>query len=201
MLAVIIDIEESKVADVERRKVINEIIKKTGESVYKKFRENFESKPALTQGDSLELLVNNPKPLMYIFHKILFEGIKFKVGIGVGDVYLKQEYADECDGPAFWYAREAIDEIKRVKNMRPMALIKKGEDSNLKEVHMALIATLYLTSIISLSKQQIRYCFKHIWEEKSIKEIAKEVNFSTSNISKTLKRTPCYTLKKIVKNL
>ena len=124
-IAVIIDLSKSKM--ITWREKIDREIRTILDTTYKRFRKYCIAKPALTQGDSIELLVNNWKPVIYLFHKLLYEKLRFNTGFGTTTINLLREYADECDGPAFWNAREALEEIKKMKIQKIAANYKIEE--------------------------------------------------------------------------
>jgi hypothetical protein len=117
MIAAIIDIVASRGANARERKKLDKEIRSLLDQTYHRFKEFFVAIPALTQGDSVELLVSSWHPIVFLFHRLLMEDLEFRVGLGTGEILLLKENADECDGPVFWNAREALDEIKRTKYM------------------------------------------------------------------------------------
>jgi len=197
-IAVIIDLTESRIVKVKDRRKLDEELRSALQTVYKRYKKHCIAKPTLTQGDSLELLVNNWMPAIYLFHKLLLKELEFRVGLGASTIHLLRESADECDGPAFWNARGALDEIRSMKRKKVIANFR-AEDSTPKE-EIAHIATsiLYLINLRSLTTQQLRYCYYYMWEGKNITQIAKITRRSKSNISKNLAKTQCYTIMRLV---
>jgi hypothetical protein len=198
MIAAIIDIVASRDADVRERRRLDKEIRGMLDQTYKRFKEHCVAIPALTQGDSVELLVRSWQPIVFLFHRLLMEDLEFRVGLGTGEVILHKEIADECDGSAFWNAREALDEIKSTKYMSRSAGFMIDEKISHNENAAVLNSILFLTTLLSLSTTQLQHCFYYIWEEKRISEIAKAVKTSKGNVSKTLSKTPCYLLKEVM---
>ncbi|MFX0044995.1 MAG: SatD family protein [Candidatus Hermodarchaeota archaeon] len=198
VIAAIIDIVASRDADVRERRRLDEEIRGLLDQTYKRFKEYCVATPAMTQGDSVELLVSSLQPIVFLFHRLLMDGLEFRVGLGTGGVVLQKENADECDGPAFWNAREALDEIKRMRYMNRTAGFKIDEKASNNENNAVVNSTLFLTTLLGLSTTQLQHCFYYIWEKKRISEIAQAVKTSKANVSKTLSRTPCYLLEKVM---
>ncbi len=198
MIAVIIDIVASREFTARKRKSLDKKIRKILIEMYNRFTKNCLAVPSLTQGDSIELLVNNWLPIIFILHRLLMDDLELRVGLGTGKVIVHNEDADECDGPVFWNARQALDQVKRAKYMKsPVGFIFDKRTSN-KEENIVINSILFLTTLLGLSPVQRRYCFHYIWEEKSVSEIAMTVKTSKGNVSKTLSKTPCYLLEKLV---
>jgi len=201
MIAAIIDIVASRDADVRERRRLDKEIRGLLDQTYERFKEYCLAIPALTQGDSVELLVRSWQPIVFLFQRLLMEELEFRVGLGTGEVTLHKEIADECDGPAFWNAREALDEIKNTKYLNRSAGFKIDEKTSNHEYNAVVNSILFLTTLLGLSTTQLRHCFYYIWEKKRISEIAKAVKTSKGNVSKTLSKTPCYLLKEVMKFL
>ncbi|KXH76211.1 MAG: hypothetical protein AM326_03240 [Candidatus Thorarchaeota archaeon SMTZ-45] len=198
MIAAIIDIVASRGANVRERKKLDKEIRSLLDQVYQLFNEFCVSIPALTQGDSVELLVSSWHPIVFLFHRLLMEDLEFRVGLGTGEILLLKENADECDGPAFWNAREALDEIKRTKYMSRSAGFKIDEKTSSDEENAVVNSILFLTTLLGLSATQLQYCFYYIWDKKGVSEIARAVKTSKGNVSKTLSKTPCYLLERVM---
>ncbi|MHA2118829.1 MAG: SatD family protein [Candidatus Thorarchaeota archaeon] len=198
MIAAIIDIVASRGGNVRERKKLDKEIRSLLNQTYKRFKEFCVAIPALTQGDSVELLVNSWHPITFLFHRLLMEDLEFRVGLGTGKIILHKENADECDGPAFWNAREALDEIKRIKYMSRSAGFRIDEKTSNNEENAVVNSILFLTTLLGMSTTQLQHCFYYVWEKKGISEIARAVKTSNGNVSKTLSKTPCYLLEKVM---
>lgn len=198
MIATIIDIVASREANVRERKKLDKEIRSVLDQVYQLFKKYCVAIPALTQGDSVELLVSSWQPIVFLFHRLLMEDLEFRVGFGTGEITLHKENADECDGPAFWNAREALNEIKRMKYMNRSAGLNIDEKTSKNEENAVVYSILFLTTFLGLSTTQLQHCFHYLWEKKGISEIAHAVMTSKGNVSKTLSKTPCYLLERVM---
>ena len=198
MIVVIIDIVASRDFDIRRRKRLDKILRETLDEVYKRFKDNCDAVPALTLGDSVELLVNSWQPIVFFLHKLLVDGFEFRAGFGTGEIIIQKEYADDCDGPAFWNAREALDEIKSTKYTNRSAGFKFDEKTTDKEIDAVIHSILIYTTLHGLSAIQVQHCFYYIWENKKVSEIAEITKTTKGNVSKSLSKTPCYLLEKVM---
>lgn len=199
MIAAIVDIVGSKDISAGERKRLDSELRKAMNDTCDRFREHCLAAPALTQGDSIELLVSSWEPIVYLCHRLLAEDLEFRLGLGTGTIVIQKETADECDGPAFWNAREALDEIKRLKYMSRPAGFKIDVESPKDEEGAVINTLLFLTTLLGLSTTQLQHCYHYIWEKRSITEIAEVTETSKGNVSKVLNKTPCYLLETVMK--
>ncbi|MCF2137113.1 MAG: SatD family protein [Candidatus Thorarchaeota archaeon] len=198
MIAVIADLKESRKTKTKKREAIDRELRDILDETYKRFQKHCSAIPELTQGDSIELLVTSWEPIIFLFHRIMIENIDFRVGIGTGKIIVLRKKADECDGPAFWNAREALNEAKQNRYMPSMAGIRLAEDTTDKEKNTAISSILFLTTLHGMTLKQLRCCFYHLWEKKRVSQIAEIMQTTKSNVSKILNKTPCYLLAKIL---
>ena len=101
MIAAIIDIVASRDINARERRRLDTKIRNLLVQTHGRFNEYCVAIPALTQGDSMELLVSSWQPLVFLFHRVLMEDLAFRVGLGTGEIIIHKENADECEGPAF----------------------------------------------------------------------------------------------------
>jgi hypothetical protein len=198
MIAAIIDIVASRKVSTRQRKELDRKLRSLLSGLYQRFQKHCLAQPALTQGDSIELLVDGWQPIVFIFHSLLMADQEFRVGLGTGEVTIQKENADECDGPAFWNAREALDEIKQMKYMSRPAAFNIDENSSVTESGIVIESILFLTTLLSLTRTQLEHCYHFIWEKKSISEIAETIETSKGNVSRSLSKTPCYLLERVM---
>jgi len=198
MIAAIIDIVASRDASVPERRKLDRDVRGVIDETYKRFKEYCVAMPALTQGDSIELLVNSWHPVVFLLHRLLMQSLEVRIGLGIGEIIVQNENADDCDGPAFWNAREVLDEIKSRKYMNKSAGIKSAEEVLDDEKITAVNIILLFTVLLGLSSTQLQHCFYYIWENKRISEIAEVVKTTKGNVSRTLSRTPCYLLEEVM---
>jgi len=198
LIAVIVDLVVSREAGTRGKKRLDRRMRKILAEVRNRFGSQCGATPSLTQGDSIELLVTGPIPVMYLFHRLMVEGMRFRVGLGTGRITVYNEYADECDGPAFWNAREALEEIRRSKHMKRRAAFRVSEKGKRGEEESVLYCVLFLAALQGMTATQLRLCFRHLWHGEGVTQIAKAVKTSLANVSKALGKTPCYLLADIL---
>ncbi|MFX1579279.1 MAG: SatD family protein [Promethearchaeota archaeon] len=201
MIATIIDIVASRDVTPGNRRMLDKKIRNMLIQTFKQFEKYCDAIPTLTQGDSIELLTHSWKPIVFLFHRLLMEELEFRVGIGTGKIIVHNENADECDGPAFWNARQALDEIRQMKYLSRPAGFSIDENTLSEEKNAVVYSVLFLTALLGLSTAQLQYCFYFIWKKKSISEISETLKTSKPNVSKTLSRTPCNLLKEVMSYL
>jgi hypothetical protein len=126
------------------------------------------------------------------------EDLEVRMGLGTGEIIIHNEKADDCDGPVFWNAREALDEVKSMKHMKRSASFNIDENASDNENMMIANVVLFFASLLSLSTTQLQYCFYYLWEKMQISEIAKFVKTTKGNVSRTLSKTPCYLLQEVM---
>lgn len=198
MIAVIIDIVASRDVNARERRKVDEKMRGMLSQTYERFKDYCLAMPAITQGDSIELLVSSWQPIVFLFHRLLMEELEFRVGLGTGEIIIRKESADECDGPAFWNAREALNETKSMKYMNRSAGFKVDEKASGDENNAVVNSLLSYTTLVGLSASQLQHCYYYIWEKKRTSEIAEATKTSKGNVSKTLSKTPCYLLERVM---
>ncbi len=198
MIAVIIDIVASRDVNARERRKVDEKMRGMLSQTYERFKDYCLAMPAITQGDSIELLVSSWQPIVFLFHRLLMEELEFRVGLGTGEIIIRKESADECDGPAFWNAREALNETKSMKYMNRSAGFKVDEKASGDENNAVVNSLLFYTTLVGLSASQLQHCYYYIWEKKRTSEIAEATKTSKGNVSKTLSKTPCYLLERVM---
>jgi hypothetical protein len=194
MIATIIDIVASRDATPRNRRLLDKKLRNMLIQTFEQFEKYCDAIPTLTQGDSIELLTHSWEPIVFLFHRLLMEELEFRVGLGTGKIIVHNEKADECDGPAFWNAREALDEIRQMRYMSRPAGLSIDENASSEEKNVVIYSLLILSVLLGLSTTQLRQCFYFIWEKKTISDISEILKMSKANVSKTLNKTSCYLL-------
>ncbi len=200
LIAVIVDIQKSRSIEGLKRKEMDIRLRQLLQILYNRFERYLVARPMLTQGDSIEILVNDWRPVAYLFHRLHMEDIRFRVGIGTGEIIILRDSANECDGPAFWNAREELEEVKTARYKGRIAGFRFDRESHDTENNEAIKALLFLTTLQGMTPTQSGYCYYYIWEARNITEIAQHMNTTKGNVSKTLNKTPCHLLAKIIVN-
>ncbi len=196
-VAVIVDLIGFRELGVDKRIEVIGYVRELVNNLYNRFRKYCPVKPAITRDDSIEFVVIDWKPIAFFIHSLLANNIGFKIGLGGFRIDIWGDNADECDGPAFWFARRALESLSECKNFCIKALYESGASTN--EVHVLTNIMLYYIIVSSLKTMaRIRYCLELIWNKRTVSDIAKLYRVSKASVSKTLSKTPCYILKDIV---
>ena len=198
-IAAIIDIVESKKIGIEERAKILETLHTVLKSLKKEVETNIAgsllANPAVTGGDSLEILAKNSKPIVYIVHRLLIHNIPIRLGLGTGEIHVWKESADECDGPAFWEARKALEASKKNKTI---TWVSSHDTSKKWEVAEAKLASTLFLLLEKMSQEQRKYCFDYVWRNIKIKDIAEKERVSISNVSQIIKKSRCKAIKHLI---
>ena len=193
LLAVVADIEDSKKLGFKHRKKIFNIIKNVllnnyENEEYRKIMRNI--MPAITRGDSIEIVSDCWWLVAKILHEIMYRVsietnilLKFRVGIGVGDVYKLSNYADESDGPAFWGARKALEIAERNDMITNIYIYYVKNNYNFKiKIYEAKNLMMYMIFLHNLNMEKMKYSYEYIWNKNSDKRVDKNFYFEINSI-------------------
>ncbi len=112
------------------RSALQERLKNEIKKVNREFRSEIKAPLKLTKGDEFEGVFKNIRGAVEAFEKIESEIYPDKIrgGIGVGEITTKNtQNVSEMDGPAFYRAREMIEEGKKSNRSSSILLIGGGE--------------------------------------------------------------------------
>ncbi|MBI9014633.1 MAG: hypothetical protein JEZ08_20510 [Clostridiales bacterium] len=191
--AIIGDIIESRAmqdrSDVQRK------IKKILEEINEKFKDDIAARFTITLGDEFQGLLKSSKPLMEIIDliKLKFYPNKLRFGIGFGEMYTEiiAEHAIGSDGPAYYAARKAIEDIKKSNNRyeQPDQDIQiYNYDENDKYKFDLLNSALSLCTLIEKGwTDKQREVITHLlFDDKSQREIANTIGLKQSSVQRRL---------------
>jgi hypothetical protein len=191
--AIIGDIIESKAmqdrSDVQRK------IKKILDEINEKFKNDIAARFTITLGDEFQGLLKSSKHLMEIINhiKLKFYPNKLRFGIGFGEMYtdIIAEHAIGSDGPAYYAARKAIEDIKKSNNKyeqpdQDIQIYNYDEVDNYK--FDLLNTTLSLCTLIEKGwTDKQREVITHLlFEDKSQREIANTIGLKQSSVQRRL---------------
>ena len=111
-IAIIGDIIESK--QVNNRAELQEAIQSAFDQVDSKYPNMIQSKFTLTLGDEFQALLKPSKEIFKLLEELDYLiPVPFRYGLGYGTLStdFDTEVSIGADGPAYWYAREAIETI------------------------------------------------------------------------------------------
>lgn len=119
-VAVIGDIINSK--NIKNREEIQNRLKAVLVQSYELHREDFSSAPTITLGDEFQFLLRTGTSLMKLIDFInrKMAPVELRIGIGYGEILteINPEISIGADGPAYWYAREALQILKTSRDRR-----------------------------------------------------------------------------------
>lgn len=194
-LALLFDLKESQAMAVEERKqhisMLHEGIKLFEELP----RTSIPTNPAITAGDSLEVVVTDWWILVLLFHYFLYQRVPFRAGLGTGSIDICVEHANESDGPVFWSAQEALENAKM--GNKEIDIVYGKNKSRLEKLE-GIKAFLSMGTILNMSQLQQKITFPWIWERKKATTISKQREVSKASTSKTLKRSKAYTIRRLL---
>jgi hypothetical protein len=174
----------------EIQKKLNAILSETN----KKYSEDIAAEFIITLGDEFQGVLNKPDRIFQIVDNIRFSmrPVKIRVGIGIGKITteIDRSKAISADGPAYYAAREMIDDIRKKekgwKSLSQDIKISLGTDN----LEIDLInANLGLTSLLesSWTKKQFEAVRLLLYSDSLQKEAAQKIGITESSMHYRLK--------------
>ena len=198
MLAAIFDLVRSRRLGPAEAGRLRETISRCVEQVEVRMVKELVAKPALTAGDSVEFLTSGWKPVVFFFHLSRSAALEFRVGLGAGRVDVLREFADECDGPAFWSARSALEDLDRREARGSLVNFELGEGADCEDARNLELASLSISLIDEMPLRKALYCLHRVWFNERVSDIAMRFGVSRGNVSKVLRGSSCFVLAKLV---
>ncbi|MGP6138630.1 SatD family protein [Jeotgalibaca sp. A127] len=118
-VAVIGDIVNSKRISAAKRQSVQEMLKRSLSYINKKYKNQIASNFTITLGDEFQALLTTSNHLFEMIDTITLTmktmDVEIRFGIGLGDITtrINSELSIGADGPAYWYARSAIERIHK----------------------------------------------------------------------------------------
>lgn len=116
-ISLIMDIEKSRMYEIEDRIELQKYISYCIERLNELFSENIELNVTFSAGDELQGLFNDTTAAVMYFRlfEMLLKPAKLRAGIGVGEWTIKIDngLTTQQDGPAYHRARQAVEEVYR----------------------------------------------------------------------------------------
>ena len=200
-IAIIGDIKMSK-SIIERGKLQKHVINIL-KTINDKYAPSIASKFLITLGDEFQGLLSSGDHLMDIIQFIKTEAqpIEIRFGIGVGTITtaINPEAALGADGPAYYMARECIDNMKMAERTkgRVCGNVQIRIDSSNHSQELSLNTIFNLMHCIEQNwtvkqKEIVYYALLH--REKQT-DIAKQFNVSQSHVQQVFSKTHFYAYK------
>ena len=135
--AIIGDIIGSK--KIKERDESQKKLKQVLETLNQEYKTTISSSLTLTLGDEFQGLFSSPAFILEIIDKIKFNmyPVELRFGIGFGEILteIDREISIGSDGPAYWHARAAINNVHEENDYHySRLLIKKGNESSQEKV-------------------------------------------------------------------
>lgn len=198
-IAIIGDIRKSK--ELQEREAVQIQLKEVLERINKKYSKELASDFMITLGDEFQGLLKDSTSVVQIIEEIELSliPVKLRFGIGIGEIYttINRDLPLGADGPAYYNARAAIEELKELEKKSKMHLSNisvHGDDKLF--INYDLLNTIF----------SLLYVIKEQWTQgqlKVIKEltmyngnqvtIAKRLGIAQAGISKHLLKANYYT--------
>lgn len=191
-IAIIGDIKESK--KIEKRSLIQEKMKYVLSYINEVYVADISAKFIITLGDEFQGLLTSMEHLVDIIKYVQREmyPVKLRFGVGIGEMRTNifHEAAIGADGPAYYVAREMIEELrkqeKKLKKQAPDIQISIYNTENFEIAEINIIFALMKIIEDGWSDKQ-RYT---IWDMEqnggSQEECAKRMNTSQSTVARRL---------------
>lgn len=130
--ALMIDLKNSKLYSIEARNQIQQQILKTMQKLNKLFTNSLSKEVEFSAGDEIQGLFSSPSAayLYFRFFQLLTHPLELHSGIGMGAWNVRLEFSSSTaqDGPAYHYARTAIEEAKKNLEYSTLFYSKRKED-------------------------------------------------------------------------
>jgi len=206
MIVSIIDIVGSTRIDPRRRKSIFQKIDLEMESIRKTWSNVEMAGPQRIQSDTIELASNHWLMHVQLIHFLLTQKIKIYVGVGAYRVHIwDPNDINKCDGPAFWNARKALEEAKKIaKRGKPRYItyiFHVEPDIASTDLQNIASITTYVTWICRVRRQSRQYLYEYIWRSQSINQIAEKYKTTPQNISQIINKNMAQQLRRIVERI
>lgn len=193
--AIIGDIINSKTivdrysAQVKIINVLTEVNKKNDNFIASAF--------TLTLGDEFQGLLLSPVKAFEIIEFIQrkINPIRIRFGIGAGDITtpIDRSISIGADGPAFYYAREMINEMKeKIKLIKTEQTEILFSSKSYEDLLINATANLYRDIERKWSNEQREKIYYHIETEENQRSIASSFNVSQSSINRAFKNSNFY---------
>lgn len=199
--AVIGDIINSK--SMENRLVFQEKLKSYLSVINEEYNNEIAANFTITLGDEFQGLLLNPQYLLEIINKIevYMRPLKIRFGIGIGNILTKinKKISIGTDGPAWWHAREMINDLKN--NRKGLKLLSNIKISGIEDLDVLNLINVSLSLCYSIKnnwtkdqKQVIDFIILHYGLNDNFiqKDVAINLNLSPVNVNKKLKLSLFY---------
>lgn len=179
---------------IDNRREVQTKLKNVLDNINEKYKFDISAKFMITLGDEFQGLLCKGSSVIGIIEEIQQEmyPVKIRFGIGIGEIItdINSEMAIGADGPGYYKAREAIEELKHSeqKNKIPSSDIRIEIESDKNSVSMLLNTIFSLMSVIrnNWSERQREIIWEYEKSGGSQLECAERLNIAQSSVNRSL---------------
>jgi len=205
-IAVIGDLVDSK--HLKARNGVQEKLKEVLLSINNEYSIAVSSKLMITLGDEFQGLLQVAEPVIEIIEKIAFNmhPVKIRFGIGIGEISTAIDFQIPlgADGPAYYHAREVINQLK--SNERKKLQVKSdigiiSDDTNINDelLNMIFSQNYFIKQKWTERQREIIACY--LQENEVQSEVAKSLGINQSSIQRSLKASGFYIYKQALQSI
>lgn len=205
-VAIIGDMKDSR--HLENRKEVQTHLQKILNQVNKKYEKDIASRFLITLGDEFQGLLYTGKDVLRIISEIRIQlypvCLRFGIGFGKITTDIHAEMALGADGPGYYRAREAVEQLKeREKRNRPVPsdiCLKMDEKDRGTEVMLNTIFNLIYVVEKGWTIRQREIIWDMFLYEDGQQNTARRLNISQPTVQKALAAGGYYTYENALKN-
>ena len=205
-VAIIGDMKDSR--HLENRKEVQTHLQKILNQINKKYEKDIASRFLITLGDEFQGLLYTGKDVLRIISEIRIQlypvCLRFGIGFGKITTDIRAEMALGADGPGYYRAREAVEQLKeREKRNRPVPsdiCLKMDEKDRGTEVMLNTIFNLIYVVEKGWTIRQREIIWDMLLYEDGQQNTARRLNISQPTVQKALAAGGYYTYENALKN-
>ena len=205
-VAIIGDMKDSR--HLENRKEVQTHLQKILNQVNKKYEKDIASRFLITLGDEFQGILYTGKDVLRIISEIRIQlypvCLRFGIGFGKITTDIRAEMALGADGPGYYRAREAVEQLKeREKRNRPVPsdiCLKMDEKDRGTEVMLNTIFNLIYVVEKGWTIRQREIIWDMLLYEDGQQNTARRLNISQPTVQKALAAGGYYTYENALKN-
>jgi len=188
MIVLIGDIIDSKQLDGKKRKQVQSLLLEQFDEINRE-ADSIVAPYTITLGDEFQALYADASTLWEDCWKILAElhpvSVRFSAAIGSISTPINKEQAIGMDGPAFYIARDNIEEMKKSNRLFSVGIEEVQDDDERQAVLSLINNSLRLLSKEMKSWKKVRFQILIMLNEGiPVKEIAKQLQISETAVYK-----------------
>lgn len=193
-LAIIGDLVASRTLNPKERARVQKRFQAVLDGVNKTFKDEITSLFLITAGDEAQGILNRPNCCYQIIRKIQIELAPTEIVFGLGYGPLSTaigEFAIGADGPAFYFARQSLNESKEERKAYGKSILREVRFHSNESLRDKTINALFLAlAVIKSHWTNKQSKILHMLEQgKSPTQVSKLLNIPLSNVSRTVDKT------------